>query len=165
MLEFLLFLSVIANAALLYYAYTERAARLGFEQRAEVDRAILRHAMYARGRVSAVEVAARSSHALALVEARLREMTAENQCLSDLDEQGRAVYVFPPFDDSAERRETTEREILLTARRYGGELSVEELALETELSLEQSRAWLNALAERGACVPANGRFRFDKLAR
>jgi hypothetical protein len=165
MTEFLLFLSVVANAALVYYAYTERASRLGFERRAEIERFILRQAMYSRGRVSAVEVAARSPFALALVEAKLREMAAENQCLSDLDEQGRAVYVFPQFDDSAERRGALEREILLTARRYGGELSVEELAMETNLTLDESRAWLSAMAARGACAEAGERYRFERLAR
>lgn len=165
MTEFLLFLSVIGNAALLYYAYTERQARLGFERRAEVERAILRHAMDARGHVSSVEIAARYSFTVALVESKLHEMVVENRCLSELDEGGRAVYVFPQFDDSAERREAVERDILLTARRFGGVLSVEELAMSTELTLAQSRAWLDALTERGACEREENKFRFAGLCR
>lgn len=165
MTEFLLFLSVLGNIVLLYFAYSERATRLGFEQQAEIERAILRQAMYLHGRVSAVEIAARSNFPLALIEIKLREMTANNQCMSELDEQGRAIYVFPQFDDLEVRREATEREILLTARRHGGQISVEQLAMETDLTIEQSRAWLNSLTERGACIPDNGRYKFQQLTR
>jgi uncharacterized protein YcaQ len=167
-LSFLFLLSVLGNAVALYYAYTQRAARLGFERRAEAERAVLRQAMYARGRLTAVEVAARSHLPLALLEATLREMVVESQCLSDLDEDGRAIYVFPQFDDEPQRREATEREILRTAHIHNGELSVEQLALATDLNLDQAREWLTALAARGACVAvgkAGERFRFEGLAR
>jgi len=166
--NFLFFLSLIGNAALLYYAYIQRAARRGFEQRAEAERAILRQAMYARGHLSAVEAAARSQLPLALIEWTLREMNAENQCLSTLDDDGRAIYIFPQFDDEPQRREATEREILRTAHIHNGELSVEELALATDLTLAQAREWLMTMAERGTCTPsseASERYRFEGLAR
>ncbi len=168
MLSFLLLLSLIGNALALYYAYTQRAARLGFEQRAEAERAILRQAMYTRGRLTAVEVAARSHLSLAVIEQTLREMAASNQCFSDLDEDGRAIYLFPQFDDEPRRREATEREILRTARLHNGELSVEELALATELNLSEARQWLAAMAARGICTPTGKtgeRYRFEGLKR
>jgi len=167
-LAFLLMLSLAGNAAALYYAYTQRLARLGFERQAEAERAILLQAMYARGRLTPVEVAARSRLPLALIERTLREMSVENQCLSDLDEAGRAIYIFPQFDDEPQRREATEREILRTARIHNGELSVEELALATDLTLAEAREWLITLAARGDCISlgqTGERFRFEGLAR
>jgi plasmid stability protein len=167
-LHFLFMLSLLGNAIALYYAFMQRAARLSFEQRAEAERAILRQALYARGRLTAVEAAARSNISLSVIEATLREMVRENQCLSDLDEHGRAFYVFPQFDDEPQRREATEREILRTAQLHHGELSVEELALSTELTLGEAREWLTALAARGDCIQVNRtgeRFRFEGLMR
>jgi len=168
MLEFLFMLSLIGNAAALYYVWTQRAAQRGFDQRAEAERVILRQAMYARGRLTSVEAAARSNLSLTLIETTLREMATDNQCLSDLDEDGRAIFIFPQFDDEPQRREATEREILRTARIHNGELSVQELALATDLNLDEAREWLMTMAARGACAPvgrAGERFRFEGLAR
>ncbi len=168
MRNFILMLSLIGNAAALYYIWTQRAARHNFERRAEAERVILRQAMYTHGRLTSVEAAARSNLSLALIETTLQEMVADNQCLSDLDEDGRAIFVFPQFDDEPQRREAIEREILRTARIHNGLLSVEELALATDLNLAEARAWLLAMAAHGTCAPvgqAGERFRFDGLAR
>ena len=168
MVNFLFMLSLIGNAIAVYYVWAQHAARNSFEQRAEAERVILRQAMYARGHLTAVETAARSNVPLALIESTLREMTANNQCLSDLDADGRAIFVFPQFDDEPQRREAIEYEILRAARIHNGELSIEELALATDLNLAQARAWLVAMAARGTCTQtgkAGERYRFEGLAR
>jgi uncharacterized protein YcaQ len=167
---FLFTLSLIGNAIALYYALTQRKARLSSEERTEAERAILRQAMYLHGRLTAVDVAAHSRIPLANLEATLRELVAENQCLSDLDEQGRAIYVFPQFDDSAIRQEATERAILRAVRIHNGELTIEQLALATDLTLSQARLWLSELTARGDCIAVKSqgnqapeKFRFGGL--
>lgn len=171
MLSFLLFLSLVGNAFLLYYALSQRSTRLREEQRADLEKVILRQAMLARGHLMAVEVAARSSYSLGAVESVLGEMVAQNQCLSDLDTDGRAIYIFPQFDDTRHREEATEREILLLAKIHGGELTAEQIALRTMMTIEQAQQWLMVMAERGICMPQagqseiSGRFRFQGLMR
>lgn len=167
MLSFLLFLSLAGNAGLLYYALTQRSLRLSEEQYAQIEKIILRQAMQARGRLMAVEVAARSAYSLGVVEFVLGKMVAENQCLSDLDADGRAVYVFPQFDDTRHRQEATEREILLLAKVHGGELTPEQIAMRTIMTIDEARQWLMFMSERGICAPSteqgelSSRFRFQ----
>lgn len=170
-MSFLLTLSLIGNVVALYYALTQRKARLSSEERTEAEHAIVRQAMYLRGRLTAVDVAAHSRIPLASIEATLRELSVENQCLCDLDEQGRAIYVFPQFDDSAVRQEATERAILRAVRIHDGELTTEQLAIATDLTLSQARLWLSELAARGDCVAVRSegdqapeKFRFSGLA-
>jgi hypothetical protein len=164
----LLLLSLAGNALALFYAWTQRVARRESEQRNEAEQAILRVALLGRGHVTAVEVSARSRLPLALVEATLHEMFTANQCLSDLEADGRAVYVFPQFDDAPLRREATEREILRLASLHNGTLSVEQVALATDLTIAQARWFLTDLAERDVCIsisPSGDRFRFQGLMR
>lgn len=166
MLSFLFFLSLIANFVLVYLLYTERSSRLGGNARAEIEASILRQAMQARGRTSAVEIAARFALPLLQVENVLREMVSHNQCQSELDREGRAIYVFPQFDDSTKQGEATEREILLMAHLHGGELTAQQIAMRTTMSFDESQQWLMEMSERGACAPVdehNDRFRFKGL--
>ncbi len=168
MLSFLFFLSLVANFVLVYLLYTERASHLSGEAHAAIEAAILRQAMQARGRISAVEIAARVALPLLHVENVLREMVSHNQCLSELDREGRAIYVFPQFDDSTKRSEETEREILLMAHLHGGELTAQQIAMRTTMSFDESQQWLMEMSERGACTPINernDRFRFEGLRR
>lgn len=168
MTGFLLLLSLTGNVLALYYYLTRGEGQQRRGQRVEAERLILRQAMYARGVVSAVEIAARSALPLSVVETALRDMVADNQCQSELDAEGRVIYIFPHFDDSALRREALEREILRLAATYGGELSVEQVAMNTDLTLAQARQWLTEMAERGACRELgadHGRFHFAGLVR
>ncbi|MFN7931323.1 MAG: hypothetical protein U0Y68_26010 [Blastocatellia bacterium] len=171
MFGFLFFLSLSTNAFLLYYAFTVRAAHLNEEQRAAIEQVILRQAMYAHGRLAAVEIAARSAYSLRLVEAVLASLVAQNQCLSELDVEGRAIYVFPQFDDTSSRQEATEREILLLAKLHGGELTAAQIAVQTMMTVDEAWQWLMVMATQGICAPNTerpdpaARFRFHSLGR
>src|SRR5581483_9123646 len=143
----LLLLSLAGNALALFYAWTQRVARRESERRNEAEQAILR---------------------VALLAATLHEMFTANQCLSDVEADGRAVYVFPQFDDAPLRREATEREILRLASIHNGTLSIEQVALATDLTIAEARHFLSDLADRDVCTsisPSGDRFRFQGLMR
>src|SRR5262245_7206885 len=96
-------LSVLAAVGALQYEARHSALRGHIERTARLERAILRAALYHRGRITAVDVDNRNAGTLAQIEDQLRIMHAQGHCESEFTSDGRHVYCFGSFDDSALR--------------------------------------------------------------
>ncbi|HQR39368.1 MAG TPA: hypothetical protein PLF26_13325 [Blastocatellia bacterium] len=151
-----LLLLVVAYAAgvISSAVWFRKQIHLRDEAAGELERDIIRNAIQHGGRITALDVRSRSAESLEAVEVRLRALHSAGYCESDLDDEGRPIYIFPAFDEAPLRAVRLEKQVLSLARRCEGIVQVSSLTVETDLSYVEARQLLEKMREDGICEPA-----------